>query len=298
MKTKNLKHPSVLASGDLKRRGLLGAALATATQAAFADDLFGTLKNQIEAIQKSLPQVQAGPAATVSGAASGRFEDGITLATYQRTFEANFRIPGGRAIESPIRGLGLIKVSADYEPVFLNSDATFFGARQWYGLDRGKPRELAADEQIRIRSELLGRLRWDSLVGPVWGRGAPRKALVYSAPDCPFCLAMERDLVASEAKLGYELYYLPTMLNKGSRVAGQIWCSPNKPAAWLQAMARKPLQAPSGCDQDYYSLAVADALLLGKKLASGAVSTGTPTIVLESGERGNWESLKRTMLSA
>ncbi|MBA2960527.1 MULTISPECIES: thioredoxin fold domain-containing protein [Ramlibacter] len=281
----------------MNRRHVLGAAIYASGQAAWANDLLGTLKGQLEAAQNAGRQ-----SAPVVPQFPSRFDGGVVSPdAYFQVFSKNFNIRGSRAIQSPIRGLGLIRTPPGFEPVFLNSMATFFGARKWFSWPANQPSgtELPAAEQDRVRQDVLSRLSWDMLVGPVWGAGAPRKALVWSAPDCPFCQQMELELASgADKKLQYELYYLPTMLAKSSMVANQIWCSSNKPASWLQAMARKSIGSSASCDQDYYSVAVSDALSVGHSPAPGQIVKPTPTLILDSGERGNWAAMKSRVAPA
>lgn len=280
---------------QMRRRKLAAAMMLTPLTSANAQDWLGALQNQLNALLKNQPSTV--PVLQKTGA---QFEDGVPLSTYEAAYKKRFKYPDGYAIESPIRGLGLIRTPAGHESIFLNSDASFFGARKWFEVSNatGKSEELPFAEQLRIRSEILRRIRWDLLVGPVWGAGAPQKALVYSALDCPACVAMERELIASEGKLRYELYYLPLMLNKNSSVARQVWCASSRPAAWRQAMLRQPIDSRTGCDLEYYTNALGDALAIGESLGDGRVLVTTPTIILDSGERGSWTDMKVKMLAS
>lgn len=226
-----------------------------------------------------------------------RFEDNVSASTYLQALRENFNLPGGTIIESPIRGLGLAKLPSNFSPFFLNADGTFFGGRTWNELRNNKRVELSATENAEIVLEVIKRVHWEKLVGPVWGAGSRKRAIVYSAPDCPFCQQMEKELVLNEKKLAYELYYLPTMLNKQSRLAEQVMCSADKVSAWMNVLVKRPLSGRSDCDDVYYLEAFFDVLSIGKQVGN-QISNPTPQIILETGERGHWQKMKPYLLSA
>jgi hypothetical protein len=264
------------------------------------NDLFNLLlKGGLDALQKSQGQPgQGGSTALAANGPAPRFEEGVSPNTYLNAFNSSFRGRNPRALESPFRGLGLV-VSDNLQPVLLNSSATFFGLNEWNVVDTSSsnPRMLSGAEVQQIRAELLSRLRWDLLVGPVWGQGAPRKALVLSAPDCPYCIQMELDLANGTRSPAYELYYLPIMLNKTSKVASQIWCANNRVEGWQQAMLKRSIGNPGNCGKEELADAVSLALGLATARPDGKIARGTPTLLLDSGELGNWSRVKPKVMA-
>lgn len=282
------------AAHQIKRRAFAAGIVMTGVQPALAQGFFDKLADQVKS-QLAPQQAKEPPAAP-------RFQDGIPLSTYQQAYDSRFNIIG-RAIESPVRGLGLIRLTGDNSPMFINADAKFWGDREWMQYDPalGKSRPIEASDALAVRSEFLSRLKWEMLVGPVRGAGATKKAIVYSAPDCPACVAMEREIDAFAGKLGYELYYLPTRLSSYGRTSfeNQVWCSPNRTDAWQQAMKypNAPWVAAQTCDAAAYTTALINALGIAKEQPDGRVTVSTPTIVLDSGRMGGWAELKSMILT-
>lgn len=274
--------------------------LASAAAPAFAsNDLVNLLKGGLSAIQKAQAQSgQQGEQSRIPGGPAPRFEDGISVNTYLRSFVSTFRARNPKVVDSPFRGLGLV-ISDNLGPTYINSDASFFGLDTWHALNplSGSHQQLPDVEAKAIRAELLSRLRWETLVGPVWGQGAARKALVFSAPDCPACLQMEFDLAKAGRSPAYELYYLPIMLNKSSKVAAQIWCANDRVEGWRQAMLKRNVGNSGNCGSDVLSDAVSLALGISKIRPDRKIVLSTPTLLLDTGEMGNWAGLKSKVLA-
>lgn len=279
----------------MRRRAITFGLLATSAPVFASNDFFNALKGGLEGLKKA--QSQGGP--TAASGAAPRFEDGIPASTYLRAFSSSFNSKNPRVVESPFRGLGFV-VSDGIEPTFLNSDVSFFGGQVWNVVDSrsGSPRQLPDQDVAAIRTELMSRLRWELLVGPAWGEGAPKRALVLSAADCPACIKMEYELAASGRRPAMELYYLPTMLNKTSKAAGQVWCSSDPVGAWRQALLKRSLPNIQGCDREIYTGAITVALGMVAVKPDGRYISSTPTLMLDTGERGTWGSLKGRILSA
>lgn len=283
----------------MKRRTLTAGLLAgTALPALANNDLLNLLKGGLDALQKSQGQPgQGNSTARAANGASPWFEEGVSPNTYLNAFKSSFRGRNPRVLESPFRGLGLV-ISDDLQPTLLNSSVTFFGLDTWNVVDTPSSnlRQLPEAEVQKIRAELLTRLRWDVLVGPVWGHGAPRKALVLSAPDCPICVQMELELANGTRSLGYELYYLPIMLSKTSKVATQIWCANNKVEGWQQAMLKRSIGNPGNCGREELAHVVSLALGLSRVSPDGKIASSTPTLLLDSGELGGWSRVKAKVM--
>jgi protein disulfide-isomerase len=98
--------------------------------------------------------------------------------------------------------------------------------------------EGSAEGQARWHRELVRALPLDRLVKVK--RRTPYVAVIWSAPDCPFCRRLERSL----EEAGASVYLVPVGLSEdGFRRSAQAYCATDPAAAWRAAMGEGPVAA-------------------------------------------------------
>ena len=104
-----------------------------------------------------------------------------------------------------------------------------------------------------------------------------RKIAVFSDPHCPFCVKLENTLQEMTNITVYTFLYPVETLHPGAtETAKNIWCAPNRAAAWSEWMLKKKKPAAvTNCKADEVNTLVQ----LGQKLKIN----GTPTIYFSDG---------------
>lgn len=122
-------------------------------------------------------------------------------------------------------------------------------------------------------------LPFDKAIKIVHGNGS-RQLAAFEDPDCPYCQKLEQELATIKDTTIYVfLFPIDTLHPQASKHAHEIWCAPDRAAAWTSWLTqRKPLPAASGtCQKDPTS----ELAKLGDKL----FIDGTPTMFLANGHR-------------
>lgn len=192
------------------------------------------------------------------------------LANFKTELQARYPYSKDSVVE-PAFG-DFYSVSKANEVLFVNKDLSI--------MISGNVFDLKAEKSLT--NELLAKykpkLSWDSLDLKKTiriGQG-PKKILVFSDPDCPFCQKLEAEL----AKLGGALtvYVAPFPLvglhPNAQIVSDRIWCSKDKATAWRDYLLRQKQPAQIGC-----ATPTNEWLEIGGKHGINS----TPTIVLEDG---------------
>lgn len=105
-----------------------------------------------------------------------------------------------------------------------------------------------------------------------------RKIAVFSDPDCPYCVRLEKTLQEMTNITVYTFLYPIESLHPGAtEKAKNIWCAPDRAATWSAWMLNKKQPAALNCKDDQ----VATTVKLGEKLKIN----GTPTIFFANGQR-------------
>jgi len=118
-----------------------------------------------------------------------------------------------------------------------------------------------------------------------------RKLAVFADPDCPYCLALERQLASVDNVTIYTFLFPVEGLHPGaSEKARRIWCAQDPAKAWTSWMDRKLLPPDRHCS--------GDALDRQRELASRVGVIATPTLVFESGERHVGTMVRAEILQA
>lgn len=117
----------------------------------------------------------------------------------------------------------------------------------------------------------------DKAIKIVKGNGS-RKLAVFSDPDCPFCVRLEKEGLKDVTDVTvYVLLYPLEMHPDAANKARAIWCSSDRVQAWHDWMLDGKLPKNAGsCDTPIKSVGE-----LGKRLGV----TGTPTLIFSDGAR-------------
>lgn len=132
------------------------------------------------------------------------------------------------------------------------------------------------EERLRKLSAIdMETLPYDLAVKVQRGNGK-RTLVVFSDPYCPACQEFEKVLVRVEdITIHYFMY--PVIRPELADHSRAVWCSPDRPKAWLDlALRRKPPAVAANCEAPIEKI-----LELGGRLGVRA----TPTLFLVTGER-------------
>jgi thiol:disulfide interchange protein DsbC len=111
----------------------------------------------------------------------------------------------------------------------------------------------------------------------VKGNGS-RTFAVFSDPDCPYCLQLEKTLLTVPDFTMYVfLFPIASLHPQAPAKAHAIWCAPDRSAAWSQWMHEKKLPEQKACSGDPI-----DAL---QKLGDTLHINSTPTLFFTNGRR-------------
>ena len=139
-----------------------------------------------------------------------------------------------------------------------------------------KNRKSLTDERTaQLNAVEYDSLPFDMAIKEVRGNGKLQVA-VFSDPDCPYCKRLEHEFAKMTDITIYNFMMPLTGLHPdGARKAQQIWCQPDRTAAWTKWMreGKMPPQVPV-CDNP-----VDETTSLGEQLGFH----GTPAIVFPNG---------------
>ncbi|MFS8086162.1 MAG: DsbC family protein [Acidobacteriota bacterium] len=118
-------------------------------------------------------------------------------------------------------------------------------------------------------------LPMDQAIKIVRGKGE-RKFFVFSDADCPYCKQLEKTLAGMDNFTAYVLLYPIDQLHPdAARKSKKIWCSADRPKAWLEFMLKGNLPANDGiCETPLPQL---------QALAKKYHVVATPTLVFMDG---------------
>ncbi len=103
-----------------------------------------------------------------------------------------------------------------------------------------------------------------------------RKVAVFEDPNCGYCKRFERDMQKIDNVTFYMFLY-PILGADSTTKSQNIWCSKDKPKAWLDWMVRDASPAATTCD--------ASALQRNVEFGRKFRITGTPTLIFADGSR-------------
>jgi len=132
------------------------------------------------------------------------------------------------------------------------------------------------EERIQaLKAINVSDLPLDQAIKVVRGKGE-RKVIVFSDADCPFCKRLENTLQEMDNVTAYVLLYPIDQLHPdAARKSKMIWCSADRPKAWLDYMLKGNLPTnDGGCDTPLPQL---------QQLAQKYRVVATPTMVFMDG---------------
>lgn len=103
-----------------------------------------------------------------------------------------------------------------------------------------------------------------------------RKVAVFEDPNCGYCKRFERDL-QNVNNVTIHMFLYPILGADSTAKSQNIWCSKDKPKAWLDWMVKDAAPATATCDVS----ALQRNVEFGKKYRI----TGTPTLIFADGSR-------------
>ena len=168
---------------------------------------------------------------------------------------------------------GLYEVLVGSDLFYTDSKAEFLVA--------GSIIDLKTKENVtEARMRQVNAIKWDTLpldsaIKIVRGNGA-RKIAIFEDPNCGYCKRFERDLLGVTDITVYVFLY-PILSPDSIEKSKMVWCSADRPKAWLDHMVRDgAIAGDAKC-----TTPVDQILALGQSKRV----TGTPTIIFENGDR-------------
>lgn len=170
---------------------------------------------------------------------------------------------------------GLYEVVVDGQAAYVTSDGKY--------LVLGNVIDLENRQNITaMRNAKLAEVKWSTLplanaIKEVKGNGS-RKLAVFSDADCPYCRKLEPELEKLTNVTIYTFLYPIAGLHPDAvPTSKQIWCEKDRLKAWKAYMLKGEEPKSKGDCANPVDATVE----LGTKLRV----TGTPTIILENGQR-------------
>lgn len=174
---------------------------------------------------------------------------------------------------TPISGLYEVVVSGN-QIIYTDDKAKYI--LQGSLLDVEKRRDLTEERMADLSTVDFASLPLDKAIKEVRGNGR-LKVAVFSDPDCPFCKRLEHEFAKMTDITIYSFMMpLASLHPDAARKAEQIWCQPNRTAAWTAWMreGKMPPQVKV-CDNP-----VEETTSLGEQLGFH----GTPALVFPNGK--------------
>ncbi|MDH5263164.1 MAG: DsbC family protein [Betaproteobacteria bacterium] len=168
---------------------------------------------------------------------------------------------------------GLIEVTGGGDVFYTDEKTTFLLLGS---LVDTKTRENVTEARVRKLSAIkFEALPLESAIKIVRGNGS-RKIAIFEDPNCGYCKRFQRDLVGVTDLTMYVFLY-PILSPDSTDKAKAVWCSADRPKAWLDLMLKDA--APGGSTACETPIDQIIAFGREKRI------TGTPTIFFEDGER-------------
>ena len=102
--------------------------------------------------------------------------------------------------------------------------------------------------------------------------------VIYSAPDCPVCVTLEREL--RRENIGY--YVVPTWLNENNAtVVKSVYCSEASGTAWERMMERTPINLPTRIGCEFFTQDFMDVRYV---FGIDKTRTSTPMVIFPDGD--------------
>lgn len=220
--------------------------------------------------QPAAQQNASGAAASATSAPAGSPEAVIRNKLTQTYGDQGLEVLS--VTPAPVSGLYEVFLSGN-QLVYMTAD----GNHMFTGdlIDVNKRSNLSETRREELNRIDFTTLPLDSAIKEVRGNGR-LKVAVFSDPDCPFCRRLEKEFEQMTDITIYNFMMpLASLHPDGARKAQQIWCQPDRTAAWTKWMreGKMPPQVPV-CDNP-----VNETVSLGEQLGFH----GTPAIVFPNG---------------
>lgn len=168
---------------------------------------------------------------------------------------------------------GLYEVRMGHDLFYTNATGDYL--IQGELIDTRARRNLTEDRINQLTAVDFRQLPLKDAIKLVRGKGE-RKLAVFEDPNCGYCKRFERDMEHVDNVTVY-LFLYPILSRDSVEKSRNIWCAPNKAAAWQDYMLRDKAPAAASCNID----AIERNLALGRKHKI----TGTPTLIFADGQR-------------
>jgi thiol:disulfide interchange protein DsbC len=218
-------------------------------------------------------------ACLVVGAVSAWAQSSVALPAAQ---EANLRkalterLPNLPKIDEITRSAmpGLVEVRMNgFDIVYTDIEGNFL--IQGNLIDTRARRNLTEERVEKLTSVDFDSLPLKDAFTVVRGNGK-RKVAVFEDPNCGYCKRFERDMQKLDNVTFYMFLY-PILGASSTTMSQNIWCSKDRPKAWLDWMVRDVPPASASCDVS----ALQRNVEFGRKYRI----TGTPTLIFADGSR-------------
>ena len=174
--------------------------------------------------------------------------------------------------KTPMNGLFEIRVN-DSDIFYTDADGSFL--IQGVLIDAKSKRNLTEERTEKLNAVAFDSLPLKDAFTVVRGNGK-RKMAVFEDPNCGYCKRFERDLQKVSDVTVYMFLY-PVLGADSVDKSRNIWCTKDRPKAWLDVMVRDMPAPKATCD----TAAIDRTLDFGRKHKI----TGTPTIFFADGSR-------------
>ncbi|KMN76686.1 thiol:disulfide interchange protein DsbC [Chromobacterium alkanivorans] len=226
-------------------------------------------------MKKNLKSLALGASLMMALAACSQAAGSGNAGDVKKAFEGRFPGKPVKAVTAtPVKGIYEVVVD-NKQVVYTNADASYLFVGDL--IDAVKKESLTEKKMAELNKVDFKSLPFEYALKEVRGKGE-RKLAVFSDPDCPFCKKLEREGLKNldNVTIYTFLYPLSQLHPDAMRKSKQIWCSPDKVAAWSGFMLDgKPLTGPDNCDTPLEKIQQ-----LGEKLGI----TGTPGLIFANGQ--------------
>ena len=235
--------------------------------------------------QPAQPSKAASGAVTEQPAASADVTKRLTEKLEQIYQEQKLKVVSVRP--TPMAGLYEVVVSGN-QIVYVDADAKHMLVGEM--IDMQSRKSLTEERMADISRIDYAALPLDKAIKEVRGKGE-LSMVVFSDPDCPYCKKLEQEIGQMDNVTVYTLLMPILSLHpQAQQKSVQLWCQPNKVAAWTQWMRenKAPPQVAECANP------VAETMALGEQFGFN----GTPTIVFPNGKTQAGYSPKEVLLQA
>jgi thiol:disulfide interchange protein DsbC len=263
------------------KSGLMGALAGIAALAAGASlwadtkPVAGAARAEAAAVQAGAQAgTQAGPSAASATQPAAPVNPEIA-ATIKRTLDSRF--PGTKVTgveQSPLPGLYEVYVGGKIYYSDASADHVIVGGSI---VDTRTKTDLTDARLQELGTIDFKSLPFDKAIKIVHGNGS-RQLAAFEDPDCPFCQKLEQELATIKDTTVYVfLYPIDQLHPQATKHAHEIWCAPDRAAAWTNWLTQRKPPPTASCQKD----PIGDLAKLGDKL----FIDGTPTMFLANGHR-------------